>query len=154
MCSLLGRARADVPVKIERIETCNSQGAPLLRALEKDSPGSEGGAARTRRNRIANEPESATAPAASKTGQGRAPRESPLSNGIVDNSLISFDFRKETGFGFRSIQLGFPSGWAWNSFSLGLEFLQSGLEFVPCGLEGPTNPRSFKTDRNRLICPA
>ncbi len=32
------------------------------------------------------------------------------------NSLISLDFRQENGFGFRSVQLGFPSAWAWNSF--------------------------------------
>src|SRR5271165_1308199 len=116
-----------------------------------ESPGEGFSGIRTRRNRIANEPESATALGVSKTGQGRAPGESPLSNGIWDNSLIRFNFWQENRFGFRSVQLGFPSAWAWISFSLGLEFLQSGLEFVPCGLEGPTN---LKTEPNRLICPA
>src|SRR5271165_3283184 len=37
--------------------------------------------------------------------------------GVGDNSLISLDFMEENGFGFRSVRLGFPSAWAWNSFS-------------------------------------
>ena len=40
-----------------------------------------------------------------------------IHTGVRDNSLIILDFRKENGFGFRSVQLGFPSAWAWNSFS-------------------------------------
>ncbi len=44
--------------------------------------------------------------------------------GVGDNPLINLDFREESGFG-----LSFSP--AWISFSLGLEFLQPGLEFVP-----------------------
>src|SRR5271166_1641390 len=40
-----------------------------------------------------------------------------LPAGVRDNSLISLDFREENGFGPPSVQLGFPSALAWNSFS-------------------------------------
>src|SRR5208283_961133 len=57
--------------------------------------------------------------------EGQGPRSMALRpksvltfpTGIGDNSLISLDYREENGFGFRSVQLGFPSAWAWNSFS-------------------------------------
>ena len=48
------------------------------------------------------------------SGELASGRLSPESG---DNPLINLDFRKENGFGFRSIQLGFPSAWAWISFS-------------------------------------
>jgi hypothetical protein len=33
------------------------------------------------------------------------------------NLLINLNFAEETGFGIRSVRLGFPSAWAWISFS-------------------------------------
>jgi hypothetical protein len=60
---------------------------------------------------------------------------------VGGNSLIRLNFMEQNRFGFRSILLGFPSAWGWNSFSLVLEFLQPSLEFVPGGLGRPTPAR-------------
>ena len=71
--------------------------------------------------------------------------------GVWDNSLISQDFREENGFGFRSVQLGFPSAWAWNSFSPAWNsFSPAWNSFrARCGLGGPPRPPSVLTRARR-----
>jgi len=50
-------------------------------------------------------------------GFGEKKRPAIFPAGVGDHPLISLDLGQESGFGFRSIQLGFPSAWAWISFS-------------------------------------
>jgi hypothetical protein len=47
----------------------------------------------------------------------KSPGSQTSPTGVGDNSLKNLDFGKENGFGLASVQLGFPSAWAWNFFS-------------------------------------
>ena len=74
----------------------------------------------------------------------REKRLAMLSPEVGDNPLINLDFRKENGFGFRSVQLGFPSAWAWisfspvwNSFSPAWNSFPAGWEDRPRAASGP-----------------
>jgi hypothetical protein len=69
-----------------------------------------------------------------------SPETAEKPTGVGDNSLISLDLGREDRFGFRSIQLGFPSAWAWISFSPSWNSFSPAWNSFRAGWEGRPRP--------------